>query len=163
LRRLTYKIIHLTTIVLPAWQNILCELQMTVSLMPRDVVTHWNSTFNMLEYALKHRKAVDTMTQKRDLGLRKFELTDHEWKIILKDATLFFSHSMPNLATAIPAMDHIEKHLTTYVHNKSYLQSICSAVSLAKATLNCYYSWTDSSEVYCITMGKLNFTALQLY
>ncbi|KIL00686.1 hypothetical protein PAXRUDRAFT_38672, partial [Paxillus rubicundulus Ve08.2h10] len=59
--RLAYKIIHLITIVLPAWKDILCELQMTISLMHCDVATHWNSTFDMLEYALKHRKAMDTM------------------------------------------------------------------------------------------------------
>ncbi|KIL00687.1 hypothetical protein PAXRUDRAFT_129217, partial [Paxillus rubicundulus Ve08.2h10] len=52
----------------------------------------------------------------------------------------------------IPAMDHIDKHLTTYVCDKSYLQSICSAVSLAKATLNHYYLLTDSSEVYHIAL-----------
>ncbi|KIK77854.1 hypothetical protein PAXRUDRAFT_46795, partial [Paxillus rubicundulus Ve08.2h10] len=96
-----------------------------------------------------------------DLGLRKFELADHEWKVvkqlhtvlkILKDDILFFSHSAPDLATAIPAMDHIHKHLTIYVHNKSYLKSICSVVSLAKATLDCYYLLTGSSEIYCIAM-----------
>ncbi|KIK76276.1 hypothetical protein PAXRUDRAFT_170407, partial [Paxillus rubicundulus Ve08.2h10] len=52
----------------------------------------------------------------------------------------------------VSAMDHIDKHLTTYTHDKSYLQSICSAMSLTKATLNHYYSLTGSSEVYCITM-----------
>ncbi|KIK78119.1 hypothetical protein PAXRUDRAFT_164846, partial [Paxillus rubicundulus Ve08.2h10] len=89
---------------------------------------------------------------------RKFKLTDHEWKVveqphaILKDATLSFSSSMSNLTTLIQAIDHIDKHLTTYAHDKSYLQSICSAMSLAKATPNHYYSATDSSEVYCITM-----------
>ena len=50
--------------------------------MPCDVATRWNLTFDMLEYALKHREAVDTVTQRRDLGLRTFELTDHEWKIV---------------------------------------------------------------------------------
>ena len=49
--------------------------------MPRDVATHWNSTFNLLEYALKHQKAIDLVTQWRELGLRKFELTDHEWTV----------------------------------------------------------------------------------
>ncbi|KAF8834747.1 hypothetical protein BDN67DRAFT_873668, partial [Paxillus ammoniavirescens] len=113
----------------------------------------------MLEFALKHREAVDTVTQHRDLGLRKFKLTDHEWKIvdlnkqiltsiqILKDAALFFSWSMPNLATVIPAMDHINKYLMTYSHDKSYSPAIRAAVSLAKSTLNHYYSLTDSSEV----------------
>lgn len=35
----------------------------------------------MLKYALEHRKALDIVTQRRDLGLRKFELTDEEWDI----------------------------------------------------------------------------------
>lgn len=54
---------------------------MTKTNMLRDVLTCWNSTFDMLEYSLGHRKAVDTVTQRRELGLRKFELTDHEWEI----------------------------------------------------------------------------------
>ncbi|KAN0137507.1 hypothetical protein V8E53_004558, partial [Lactarius tabidus] len=32
---------------------------------------------------------------------------------IFKDMTLFFSHGTPNLATIIPAMDHIDKVLAT--------------------------------------------------
>ena len=50
--------------------------------MPRDVVTRWNSTFDLLEYALKHRKAVKLLTQRHELGLRKFKLADDEWVII---------------------------------------------------------------------------------
>jgi hypothetical protein len=50
--------------------------------MPRDVTTRWNSTVGLLEYALKHRKAVDLITQQRELGLRKFELMDNEWVIV---------------------------------------------------------------------------------
>lgn len=38
--------------------------------------------YDMLDYAIEHRKAVDTVTQRRDLGLRKFELADHEWEIV---------------------------------------------------------------------------------
>jgi hypothetical protein len=47
-----------------------------------DVATQWNSTFNLLEYALRHQKELDTVTQQRDLGLQKFELGDHEWELI---------------------------------------------------------------------------------
>jgi hypothetical protein len=36
----------------------------------------------MLDYVLEHRKAVDIMTQRRDLGLRKYELADHEWLVV---------------------------------------------------------------------------------
>ncbi|KAG1831814.1 hypothetical protein EV424DRAFT_1268979, partial [Suillus variegatus] len=81
LRKLGYKLIHSTTILLPAWHEILGDLRMTKTNMLRDVSTRWNSTFDMLEYSLGHRKAVDTVTQRQELGLRKFELTDHEWEI----------------------------------------------------------------------------------
>ena len=37
--------------------------------------------FDMLNYALEHRDAVDAVTQRQDLGLRKYELEDHEWVI----------------------------------------------------------------------------------
>jgi hypothetical protein len=49
--------------------------------MPRDVSTRWNSTFDMLDYALVHREAIDAVTQRRDLKLRKFELADSDWVI----------------------------------------------------------------------------------
>jgi hypothetical protein len=47
--------------------------------MPRDVQTRWNSTSDMLNFALKYRKAVESMTQIKDLGLRKYELEPEEW------------------------------------------------------------------------------------
>ena len=75
---------------------------------------------------------------------------------ILKDATLFFSRSTPNLATVIPAMDLIDEVLTTNTVNHRYTPSIRSALSIAKRTLNRYYELTDGSEVYRIAMGKSN-------
>ncbi|KAG2062594.1 hypothetical protein BDR04DRAFT_1040132 [Suillus decipiens] len=88
---------------------------------------------------------MDVITQWQDLSLWKYELEDNKWVIlqqlqdilkILKDATLYFSHTTPNLATVIPAMDHVNKTLTSYSCNKKYLPSICSAVQLTKKTLN---------------------------
>ena len=61
---------------------------------------------------------------------------------------------MPSLATVILVMDHIDKKFTTYSCDRKYLPAICSAVTLAKKTLDCYYSLTDHSEVYHIAMGK---------
>ncbi|KAF9228163.1 hypothetical protein BS17DRAFT_692203 [Gyrodon lividus] len=106
------------------------------------------------------------MTQDRALGLRKYELDDDEWNLleqlhdilkILKDATLYFSCATPNLTTVIPAMDLIDKKLTTYSLNPKYSPAIRAAVGLAKQTLNQYYQFTDSTEVYRIAMG--NFTS----
>lgn len=55
---------------------------MSVTNMVRDVATRWNSTFDMLEYSLNHRAAINQITQLRDHGLRKFELSDEEWKVV---------------------------------------------------------------------------------
>lgn len=63
--------------LLPAWKQILQDLDQNVTNLPRDVATRWNSTYDMLAYVLTHREAVDVITQRRDL--RKFELGDHEW------------------------------------------------------------------------------------
>jgi len=58
------------------------ELKQTVTNLPCDVATCWNSTYDMLDYVLSHQQAVDTMTQCREMGLRAFELTDDEWVIL---------------------------------------------------------------------------------
>jgi hypothetical protein len=82
---------------------------------------------------------------------------------ILKDVTLFFSHSTPNLTTVIPAMDVIDERLTSDLLNRSkYDVSIRASLGLAKKTLNCYYNMTDWSEVYCIAMGvySVHFSVL---
>jgi hypothetical protein len=67
---------------------------------------------------------------------------------------MFFSRRTPNLATVIPAMDHIDDVLDGFSRNTDYNMAIRSAVDLAKRTLNRYYSLTDASEVYRIAMGK---------
>ncbi|KIK31663.1 hypothetical protein CY34DRAFT_27310 [Suillus luteus UH-Slu-Lm8-n1] len=148
LHKLAYKLIHLTTVLLPTWHKALHASGQSITNMPWDVATQWNLTFNMLKYALDHQDAIDIVTQSQGLDLHKFELTN-----ILKDATTFFSRSTPNLATVIPAMDLIHETLTSYSCNQRYHTSIRVAVHLAKKTLNRYYELTDKSKVYHIAMG----------
>lgn len=50
--------------------------------MPRDVVTRWNSTFKMLDFALKYREGVDAITSDRTADLRNLELDDDEWELV---------------------------------------------------------------------------------
>ena len=170
---------HSTTKLLPAWQNTLREMGLKVTNMLCDMSTRWNSTFDMLEYVLDHCEAVGAVTQDHALGLRKYELDDREWALleqlhnvlkvsaryqrvcscvinntqILKDTTLYFSRSTPNLATVIPAMDLMDEKLTTYSLNRQYSPAIRAAIGLAKRTLNQYYQLTDSSDTYRIAMG----------
>ena len=91
----------------------------------------------MLKFSLEYRKAINDIAGNKTANLYKYEMSENEWQIakqlcdtlkvhvdavqtgtnlhhfgqIFKDATLFFSWSTPNLATVIPAMDHIGKML----------------------------------------------------
>jgi hypothetical protein len=125
-------------ILLLAWKMYLKELKLSIKIMPHDVSTRWNLTYNMLCFAILYRKAIENITSDRRNDLQQFELSEEEWAIvqevcdvlkvrdvavwlcmstfadnanyaqILKDATLYFSHGTPNLPTVIPAMDHID-------------------------------------------------------
>ena len=74
--------IHLTTKIHPAWYTCLDDLRMDPCLLPRDVSTRWNSTFDMLETALKYCKAIDSISSEHDLELQPYELNPTEWKIV---------------------------------------------------------------------------------
>ena len=83
--KLAFKIINSTTILLPAWCKAIenadsSELQQHN--MPCDVQTCWNLTYNMLSFALKYKQVVKSMTETRELDLRKLELSPEEWKLV---------------------------------------------------------------------------------
>ncbi|KAG0691467.1 hypothetical protein DFH29DRAFT_789032, partial [Suillus ampliporus] len=154
--------IHSITLLLPAWKLLLQEQKCAVRIMLHDVATQWNSTFNMLWFAIDHRHTLEAMTRKHEHNLRMFELSGMEWQIaselcnILQDAMTYFSHLTPNLATVIPAINHIDAIFTSHQSNELLNGAVCSAFSLGKKkTLDHYYSLTDSSDAYQIAMGKL--------
>jgi hypothetical protein len=55
--------------------------------MPRNVSTWWNSTYDMLCFAIEYRKAIENMTSERKNDLQEFKLIEDEWAIAeqLKD------------------------------------------------------------------------------
>jgi hypothetical protein len=79
LRGLSNAIKNSSTIVLPKWYEVLEGLSLNPCMMPRDVSTRWNSTYDMVEFATEYRAALDIMTADRDMNLRKFELSKKEW------------------------------------------------------------------------------------
>ncbi|EJD38751.1 hypothetical protein AURDEDRAFT_71892, partial [Auricularia subglabra TFB-10046 SS5] len=161
LRKLAHKVLFSTTKLLPRWKELCTALKVAERILPRDVRTRWNSTYDMLRFALDYRNVIDAISSERSLGLHDYELSTEEWSTmeqlakILKDPTLFFSRkNTPSLATVIPAMDHIER---VFADNKSSLtfnNAIRAALQLAKRMLNRYYSLTDSSDTYRIAMGQ---------
>ena len=79
LRGISKAIKNSSTIVLPKWYKVLESLPLKPRMMPRDVSTCWNSTYDMVLFAIKYRAALDIMTADREMNLRKFELTKKEW------------------------------------------------------------------------------------
>jgi hypothetical protein len=82
IRKLSYKIIHSTTLLLPEWKQILVDLKKTVSMLPRDVSTQWNSTFDMLDAAIEKCKAIDELTGEKKNKVQELELQEEEWEIL---------------------------------------------------------------------------------
>ncbi len=53
---------------------------LAIRMMPRDVVTRWNSMYDMLVFALEYRKAIDEISG--DKEMRKYELEEEEWDLV---------------------------------------------------------------------------------
>ena len=75
------KVINSMTILLPAWKLVPKDMNTKVTIIPCNVTTWWNSTYDLLDYCLTHWSAIDRITQRHDLGLQEFELTDKEWNL----------------------------------------------------------------------------------
>jgi hypothetical protein len=73
-----------STIILPQWNLKLEELGLDIRMMPRDVSTRWNSTYDMLDFSIDYRSALDAMTANRGLNLRQYELDNEEWIVAEK-------------------------------------------------------------------------------
>jgi hypothetical protein len=76
-----------TTIILLQWYATLEELHLDAwRMMPRDVSTRWNSTFDMpvINFTVDYQEAIDTITDNRDMKMRKLELDATEWVIVME-------------------------------------------------------------------------------
>jgi len=82
--------------------------------MPRDVSTRWNSTYDMLAFAVKYRAAIDSMTAARDLGLRDYELVSAEWKIA------------EEVAEVLKVCHYLIIHSHTYMSQSRFLKMLRS-------------------------------------
>ena len=53
-------------------------------MMPRDVSTWWNSTYNMLKFAVEYKEALNAITGNQKMKLRQYELDEEDCKIATK-------------------------------------------------------------------------------
>ncbi|KAJ7355243.1 hypothetical protein DFH08DRAFT_690205, partial [Mycena albidolilacea] len=162
--KLLFGLINSTVIGLPAWCRACTKHRLRVQYIPRDIPTHWNSTYDMIVFAVRYKAAINEITGDRDVAYRIYDLSNNDWVIIedivFKRATLLFSSDEKStIAHVITTMDKIDDILTNTIVSSSVCHpihnSVRKALNLAKTTLNKYYSRMDTSKVYCIAMGGL--------
>ena len=168
-------------ILLPAWKTCLDELELVLGIMPCNATTRWNSTFDMLSFAVEYREAIKQMTSECKNDLWQYELAEEEWAIVreLSDtlkvcmtshftASLLCQHSTDpkrcyvillacrfNLPLVILAMDHINTYFTNAIKRTSGNNpAIQAAMRIMKKMLKHYYLLMDASETYQIAMGE---------
>ncbi|KAF5364882.1 hypothetical protein D9757_015275 [Collybiopsis confluens] len=157
-RKIAFKIINSSTLLLPQWRALLPD----ILILPRDVSTRWNSTYDMLNAFQSMRPQVTQFVGSNSNGLAEFQVGEEEWESIngltaalklLKDATIWFSGNSPTVAQVIPAMDAIDEALATgMVDSEEVSDPIKHALAIGKRTINKYYALSDDSNIYRMAM-----------
>ena len=80
--KLAFAIKNSSTVILPQWFETLKDLELDERVMPRDVRTRWNSTYDMLVFAYQYKDAINDITAIREMKLRNYEIEPEEWEII---------------------------------------------------------------------------------
>ena len=125
-------------------------------IIPCDVTTRWNYTYKMLSFAYVYREAYNQVTANKDMKIRKYELSQKEWKIvkdladvlkvsymfvdfnyltmmltilqIFKDATLFF-------CAQLPALQRLFQRWTTSINTSPLPASMQNTIRQLKQLL----------------------------
>lgn len=152
-------------------------------MIPRDVVTRWNSTYKALCFVLAYRQPVDAITAKEKYKLRKYKLDNEDWQIIrdlvcllkvtislgslflsLKGSELTYLLQKYKQATLFFSQDSasiaavipaIDK-LNDHLNDvtkQDYHAAIKAAMKLAQNKLDRHWRRTDQPIIYRVAMG----------
>ncbi|KAF9550316.1 hypothetical protein CPC08DRAFT_647963, partial [Agrocybe pediades] len=81
--KLVFKVINSTTLLLPAWKDTVAnDDDLEDRLILCDVITQWNSTYDMLMFVLEYRGVVEKFTANHKNDVHELELSDEEWSIV---------------------------------------------------------------------------------
>ena len=73
-------------IILPQWWTMLQDCGLHPSMIPHDVSTQWNSTYDMLKFVVEYREAIDAITGNQKMKLTQYELDEEDCAHIIVTA-----------------------------------------------------------------------------
>ncbi|KAF8584156.1 hypothetical protein K439DRAFT_1346748, partial [Ramaria rubella] len=147
--------------LLKAYKKALVDADLEHQELPWDVSTRWNSMAELLSVTIKVYKAINDITDKCANKVTKLWLSKKEWQIArdllpgLLEITKHISRSnVPMLHKVILLIDNISHALNSLITNVDLHLSICHAAFRGRTVLNKYYSKTDQSELYRLSLCK---------
>ena len=144
-----------------------CELANVDRLMlVLDVPTRWNSTFYMIQIALKVRNGLKNwLSTDPEIGkvkLGSFQFSQTDWEVLEKICTLLEKFesasqllsggSYPTLSFVMPVFIELFSYIEREVENLSRTDPMRDPLSEAHRVLAKYYSFTDDSVFYLLAV-----------
>jgi len=84
-----------STRILPQWWEVLSEFNLKMKMMPWNITTRWNFSFDMLNFALDYWQAINTIINEKKMKLRQYKLLDKDWKIVRQPCDVIKVMSLP--------------------------------------------------------------------
>jgi hypothetical protein len=124
--------------------------------MPCDVSTHWNSTFDMLEFAINYHKVIDAMTDKHKLGLGVYELDDHEWTLVTQLRNVLKVSDMSHITQAVTDLN-----IHTARSSSTLLNTSCTQLPILQWSSLQWTILTRLSPMVSLTLTSLTLLFMQ--
>lgn len=130
-----------------------------------DVKTRWNSTFAMIQRAIKCRAALDAMAESDAMEKYSLELTATQWRLmeeiakvlhVFDTATLEMSKAeSPTLPHVIPTYNLIMDEIEDYLANEDEERpEACVSAMTAAFVKICEYYKKQEHRAYAIATSK---------
>ncbi|KNF05324.1 hypothetical protein PSTG_01538 [Puccinia striiformis f. sp. tritici PST-78] len=129
----------------------------------RDVRTRWNSTVAQLKSAVRCKAAIMIWQRHKKFGIARQYYVDESDFALARDLivvlNLFYEITLQvstggstHIASVVIFIDQITEHLSTIIREPKYPPALRNACRIGLKLTNKYYSLTDSSPLYRITI-----------